>query len=156
MNARASMLICCESSGIVREAMRAQGVDAYSCDLLAADDGSPHHIQGDALAAMRSREWAAFGFHPPCTYLTSAGLHWNGRGRGWERTQEAIEFVRALMSDAGPRPYYLENPVGSWRTLPEYERPRLYAHLLRVLWRCTRSLPRCRSRCLVLRSAAGR
>lgn len=112
MNARASMLICCESSGVVRDAMRAQGVDAYSCDLLAAEDGSPHHIQGDALAAMRSREWAAFGFHPPCTYLTSAGLHWNGRGRGWERTEEALSFVRALMAEAGPRPYYLENPVG--------------------------------------------
>ena len=112
MNARASMLICCESSGLVREAMRAQGVDAYSCDLLAAEDGSPHHIQGDALAAMRGREWAAFGFHPPCTYLTSAGLHWNNRGRGHERTEEALAFVRELLALAGPRPYYLENPVG--------------------------------------------
>ena len=112
MNARASLLICCESSGVVREAFRAAGVDAWSCDLLPADDGSPHHIQGDALAAMRSREWAAFGFHPPCTFLTSAGLHWNNRGRGHERTQQALEFVRALMAEAGPRPYYLENPVG--------------------------------------------
>ena len=112
MSARASMLICCESSGVVREAFRAAGVDAWSCDLLPAEDGSPHHIRGDALAAMRSREWAAFGFHPPCTFLTSAGLHWNGRGRGWEHTEEALAFVRALMAEAGPRPYYLENPVG--------------------------------------------
>ena len=108
----AAMIICCESSGVVREAFRAAGVDAWSCDLLPADDSSPFHIQGDALAAMRSREWAAFGFHPPCTYLTSAGLHWNGRGRGWEHTEEALAFVRALMAEAGPRPYYLENPVG--------------------------------------------
>ena len=112
MNSRASMLICCESSGVVRRAFRAAGVDAWSCDLLPADDSSPFHIQGDAIAAMRSREWTAFGFHPPCTYLNSAGLHWNGRGRGWERTEEALAFVRALMAEAGPRPYYLENPVG--------------------------------------------
>lgn len=107
-----SLLICCESSGAVREAFRARGVDAVSCDLLPAEDGSPHHIQGDALAAMRSRDWSGFGFHPPCTFLTSAGLHWNGRGRGWERTEQALAFVRELFALAGDRPYYLENPVG--------------------------------------------
>lgn len=107
----ASFLVCCEHSGVVREAMRAHGIDAYSCDLLPADDDSPHHIQGDCRDAMRSRDWTGFGLHPDCTYLTVAGIHWNNRGRGWERTHAALAFVRELMALAGDRPWYLENPV---------------------------------------------
>jgi hypothetical protein len=42
------ILILCESSGTVREAFRRMGHDAWSCDLLPADDGSPYHLQCDA------------------------------------------------------------------------------------------------------------
>lgn len=102
------ILICCESSGTVREAFRAKGHDAWSCDLLPADDGSPYHIQGDCLKAL-DLGWDMFGFHPPCTYLSVSGIHWNDRGRGWENTEKALGFVRALM--ARREPWYLENPV---------------------------------------------
>ncbi|MBN9357527.1 MAG: DNA cytosine methyltransferase [Herbaspirillum huttiense] len=105
------ILIACESSGVVREAFRSMGHDAWSCDLLPADDGSEFHIQGDALEAVRGGEWDALGFHPPCTYLSVSGIHWNGRGRGWERTDKALQFVRDLIAAAGDRPFYLENPV---------------------------------------------
>ena len=40
------VLIACEYSGKVREAFRALGHDAYSCDLLAADDDSQYHYTG--------------------------------------------------------------------------------------------------------------
>lgn len=103
------ILIACESSGTVREAFRARGHDAISCDLLPADDGSPHHIRGDARAAIIRGGWDLIGMHPPCTYLSVSGIHWNERGRGWERTESALEFVRFLM--AQPVPYYLENPI---------------------------------------------
>lgn len=106
-----SFLVCCEHSGVVREAFRAKGIDAWSCDLLPADDGSPYHIQGDCREAMRSREWGGYGMHPDCTYLTVAGIHWNNRGRGWEKTNAALAFVRELMEIAGDKPSYLENPV---------------------------------------------
>lgn len=49
--------------------------------------------------------------HPPCTYLSVSGLHWNKRdpARALE-TQKALEFVEALMS--APIPLWaLENPV---------------------------------------------
>ncbi len=98
-----------ESSGVVREAFRAHGHDAWSCDLQAADDGSPFHIQGDVREAMDGG-WDMFGFHPTCTYLCGSGLHWNNRGRGWEKTDDALAFMRWLMQR--PEPYYLENPVG--------------------------------------------
>lgn len=43
----ARVLVACEFSGSVREAFRARGFHAWSCDLLPADDGSPFHYQGD-------------------------------------------------------------------------------------------------------------
>ena len=103
-------LIGCETSGVVRRAFRALGWDAWSCDLLPADDGSEFHIQADLLTVIGDG-WDFGGFHPPCTYLSASGLHWNRRRP--ERaamTESALGFVRALM--AAPFPHYLENPIG--------------------------------------------
>lgn len=105
------VLIACESSGTVRNAFRELGHDAWSCDLLPADDGSPYHIQGCALDAIRSGDWDFIGMHPPCTYLGVSGIHWNNRGRGWDETNKALQFVRDLIEAAGEVPFYLENPV---------------------------------------------
>jgi hypothetical protein len=58
-----------ETSGAVRSRLRAFGVDAWSCDLLPADDGSPFHIQGDVFD-VAGDDWAWALFHPTCTYLT--------------------------------------------------------------------------------------
>ena len=107
----ARFLVCCEHSGIVREAFRKRGLDAWSCDLLPADDNSPYHIQGDCREAMKAGHWDGFGLHPDCTYLTVAGIHWNNRGRGHEKTNAALAFVREVIEIAGDRPWYLENPV---------------------------------------------
>jgi len=41
------VLVACEFSGIVREAFRALEHDAWSCDLLPAEDNSPFHLGGD-------------------------------------------------------------------------------------------------------------
>ena len=101
------MLIVCESSGTVREAFRALGHDAWSCDLLPADDNSPNHFHCDAREV--GGDWDMMGFHPPCTYLGVSGIHWNNRGRGWDETNKALEFVRWCMSHDCP--WYLENPV---------------------------------------------
>ena len=40
-----NVLVGCEYSGRVREAFRKRGHNAVSCDLLPAEDASPHHIQ---------------------------------------------------------------------------------------------------------------
>lgn len=77
------VLIACESSGIVRDAFRAAGFDAWSCDLLPADGNSNYHIQGDAIEAIYDRPWDVLIAHPPCTYLCSSGLHWNKRTGLW-------------------------------------------------------------------------
>jgi len=111
MLAKASFLVCCESSGVVREAMRAKGIDAYSCDILPADDNSPYHIQADCRKVMLDFNWTGFGLHPDCTYLSVAGIHWNNRGRGWDKTNAALTFVKELIKLAGDKFWYLENPV---------------------------------------------
>ncbi len=104
------VLVVCESSGTVRGAFRALGHDAWSCDLLPADDGSPYHLQCDALEAIRSGKWDLVVAHPPCQFLSVSGIHWNDRGRGWENTHKALQFVRDIM-DACQCPYVIENPV---------------------------------------------
>lgn len=69
------VLIACESSGVVRRAFRARGHDAWSCDLLPADDRSSYHIQDDVLSHL-SDGWDLMIAHPPCTYLSNAGARW--------------------------------------------------------------------------------
>ena len=103
------ILIACEFSGMVRNAFRVLGHDAWSCDLLPATDKSPFHYQCD-VRDIWNMDFDLWGFHPPCTYLCSSGLHWNDRGRGWAKTNEALAFVRFLMTK--DKPWYLENPIG--------------------------------------------
>lgn len=104
------VLIACESSGTVREAFRALGHEAWSADLLPADDGSPYHIQGDVLQVL-ANGWDLMVAHPPCTYLSVSGMHWSTRGlRDPKLTEDALEFARALMDAPIPR-ICIENPV---------------------------------------------
>lgn len=106
------VLVACEFSGTVRDAFRRRGHDAYSCDLLPDARGSGFHYQGDVLALLAQKEpWDLMIAHPPCTYLSVSGLHWNKRRPGrLEKTEAALEFVRALMAAPIPR-IAIENPI---------------------------------------------
>lgn len=104
------ILVGCEESAVVRDAFRARGHDAYSCDLQASRGDSAWHITGDVLMAIRKRgPWDMGLFFPPCTYLCGSGARW------WpmklEAQHNAIEFVRHL-SDADIFRIMIENPVG--------------------------------------------
>jgi hypothetical protein len=104
------VLIACEYSGTVREAFRRRGHYALSCDLLPADDNSPHHYRGDVRDVLYDG-WDLMIAHPPCTYLAVSGLHWNKRIQGRaEKTEEALDFVRLLLNAPVDR-IALENPV---------------------------------------------
>ena len=104
------VLIACEYSGAVRDAFRARGHDAMSCDLLPTDVDGPHY-QGDVFDVI-GNGWDLMIAHPPCTYLCSSGLHWNGRVEGRAaKTEDALAFVRALFDAPIPR-IAIENPVG--------------------------------------------
>ena len=104
------VLVACEYSGIVRDAFIKRGHFAMSCDLLPTDVPGPHY-QGDVFDIIE-KDWDLMIAHPPCTYLCSSGLHWNGRVAGrQEKTDEAVEFVRRLLDANIPR-IALENPIG--------------------------------------------
>jgi len=106
------VFVACESSGVVRRAFEARGHEAWSCDLVEAEDGAARHIQADAIETAGAGGWDLMVAHPPCTYLASSGLHWTARGHRDPRlTDEAIAFVLALMAAPIPR-IAIENPVG--------------------------------------------
>ena len=104
------VLVACEYSGTVRDAFRASGHDAVSCDLLPTDVPGPHY-QGD-VADIIGDGWDMMIAHPPCTYLCSSGLHWNKRRpERAQQTEDALRFVRFLLDAPIPR-IALENPIG--------------------------------------------
>jgi hypothetical protein len=102
--------VACEFSGAVRDAFAARGHDAWSCDLLPTETPG-QHIQGDVIGVLGDG-WDLMVAHPPCTYLSVSGLHWNKRRPGRaEMTEDALAFVRRLM-DAPIPCIAIENPVG--------------------------------------------
>jgi hypothetical protein len=103
------VLIACEYSGRVREAFRRRGHDAWSCDLLPAEDDSQFHIQGDVLAVLDGG-WGLMVGHPPCTHLAVSGARHFEEKRADGRQQEAIDFFMALANAPIPR-IAIENPV---------------------------------------------
>lgn len=105
------VLVACEYSGQVRDAFRSRGHDAVSCDLLPTDVPGPH-VQGDVLPLLTGGGWDLLVAFPPCTYLCASGMHWTTRGlRDPQLTEDALDFVRALMAAPVPR-IAVENPVG--------------------------------------------
>jgi len=106
------ILVACEYSGRVREAFRAKGHEAWSCDLLDSEDNSEWHYKGDCFDLINNQKWDLMIVHPPCTYLASSGLHWNKRVQGRDKlTEEALEFVESLLNCNIPK-IALENPIG--------------------------------------------
>ena len=103
------ILVGCEYSGRVREAFRAKGHDAWSCDLLPSEDESPFHVQGDILSLLDDG-WDMTVFHPPCTHLAVSGAKHFAKKRESGVQQEALEFVRKLLAAPIPK-IALENPV---------------------------------------------
>lgn len=110
------VLIACEYSGRTRNAFAALGHDVISADFEPAEDGSPYHYQGDCFDLINDQQFDLMIAHPPCTYLSVSGLHWNKRGvlvdgrPRAELTEEALDFVRRLMDAPIPR-IAIENPV---------------------------------------------
>ena len=122
------VLISCEFSGAVRDCFIAMGHDAISCDLLPTEAIGPH-IQGDCIDAIYGDTWDLIIAHPPCTYLSSSGLHWNKKNpERAQKTEEALEFITKIWEAPCER-LCIENPVGCINTRlafmpkPQYIQP---------------------------------
>jgi hypothetical protein len=101
------VLVACEFSGIVRDAFRARGVDAVSCDLLPCERPGPH-ITADVLGVLGGG-WDLMVAFPPCTTLCNSGNRWHHHSAA---RLAGLDFVRALMAAPIPR-WAIENPPGA-------------------------------------------
>lgn len=100
------ILIACEFSGIVREAFKAKGHDAWSCDLLPSEIPGNHFI--DSVENKINLDWDMMIAFPPCTHLAVSGARWFKDKQ--KQQKEALSFVKLLLR----APIYkiaLENPI---------------------------------------------
>lgn len=111
------VLVACEFSGMVREAFKKKGHDAWSCDLLPTEIPSKKHIQDDVLQWL-DKKWDLMIAHPPCTYLANSGIGWFNEERWGEKARirkvkrkEAKDFFLKLYN-APIKKVAIENPVG--------------------------------------------
>jgi site-specific DNA-cytosine methylase len=130
------VLVACEYSGRVREAFRRRGHDAWSCDLLPAEDGSEFHFQCDVLdvpmgSVRYGERWDLMVAHPPCTHLSVSGARHFDEKRADGRQQVAIDFFLKLANLPIPR-IAIENPIcimsSVWREPDQIIQPWQFGH----------------------------
>lgn len=118
------VLVACEFSATVRDAFRARGFDAWSCDLLPTEGDPQWHFERSVFeraggyTSMDAQEWMPPAHlywdlliaHPPCTDLAVSGARHFEAKRADGRQQRALGFVRQLLG-APIRHIALENPI---------------------------------------------
>lgn len=111
------VLVACEFSGVVRRAFAMRGHDAWSCDLLPAEDRSNKHITGDVRCILRDGWDMLIVAHPPCTRLCNSGVRWLSAppaGKTLDDMWRELDEGAALFSDCWNAPVEriaVENPV---------------------------------------------
>lgn len=148
------VLIACEESQRVCSAFRERGHEAYSCDILECSGGHPEwHILGDVLPILGGHcqvttmdgavhdipdRWDLIIAHPPCTYISNAGVRFlypGGHGvLNEERLKKGIQathfFLRFLYADCAR--IAVENPIPTKvYCLPKYDQiiqPWMFGH----------------------------
>jgi hypothetical protein len=112
------VLVACEESQAVCTAFRELGHEAYSCDVIDCSGGHPEwHIKDDVLKHLNDG-WDLMIAHPPCTYLSNAGIRWFNEERYNEKAKlrkqlrdEALDFFMKFVNAPIPK-ICIENPRG--------------------------------------------
>lgn len=127
------ILVACEESQAVTIELRRLGHEAYSCDIQDCSGGHPEwHIKGDVLRLINGNcrfqtmdgewheivgKWDMLIAHPPCTYLTNAGVRhlWKGGVLNEERYALGMEARAFFMEfyNADCDRIAIENPTPS-------------------------------------------
>lgn len=112
-----NVLIACEFSGIVREAFRKLGHNAWSVDLLPSEIPG-QHLQHNIIDILENdirfkgvpalNQWDLMIAHPPCTHLAVSGARWFKNKKNEQ--EEALIFVNKLMNANIPK-ICIENPI---------------------------------------------
>lgn len=112
------ILVACEFSGVVRRSFRERGHDAWSCDLLPAEDGATIHHYQCSVHDLLGAGWDMMVAFPPCTHLCVSGARWF-KNKTVEQ-QAAISFFMDLVKAPIPK-IAIENPIGIMST--RYRKP---------------------------------
>jgi hypothetical protein len=114
------ILVACEYSGIVRDEFLKLGHDAISCDILPGESEyytkEDRHYQGDIMDILNDG-WDMMIAHPPCTYLSVAGMRWlyPGKKLNKERYKKGLEGKKFFMDlyEAPIEKICVENPISA-------------------------------------------
>lgn len=117
-------LIACERSGIVRDALRARGIEAYSCDTKPSRRPSPWHIQCDVREILWY-DWDGMIAHPVCRYMANSGVRWLHEQPGrWDLMLQGCEFYRLFQQATHIKKRAIENPVWHRYAMEQLGRPK--------------------------------
>jgi hypothetical protein len=128
------VLVACECSGMIRDALIAHGIRAISCDIKPTRRPGPHY-HGPVQDILHLRHWRGLIAHPVCKYLANSGAKhlyrringvWSvDHGRDperWARMEEGARFFN-LFRDADHIPRRaIENSI-------------MHSHALRLVGR---------------------
>jgi len=99
-----------ETSGRIRDALLARGIDAVSCDVLPTEVPGPH-IRADVRDVLRHR-WQKMIAHPTCTYLCNSGVRWlHSDPSRWPFMRAAATWFRYLDTYEAIACRAVENPI---------------------------------------------
>ena len=137
-----NILVACEVSQEITKRFFAQGHNVYSCDIQETKLLPERHINGDVLPIINGScqfktqdgkihyidsTWDLLIAHPPCTYLSNAGIkYFNFQKYGAKAVirralrQEAFEFFMKFVN-CNAKHICIENPVGYIST--HYRKP---------------------------------
>lgn len=112
-------LVACERSGIVRDALRAVGQEAYSCDTFPSRRPSPYHLQC-RVEQILHYPWDGLIAHPVCRVMTNSGVRWlylGGRKENgidtarWQELESAVAFYKLFCEATHIPRRAVENPI---------------------------------------------
>lgn len=105
-----NILIACEYSGRVRDAFKARGHYAVSCDLLPTERAGEHYM-GPVEDFLYMVEWDMIIAFPPCTYLCNSGVRWlNTDPSRWAELDKGAEFFNLFLNHPCEK-IAIENPI---------------------------------------------
>ena len=106
------VLVACEMSGRVTDALLDRGVDAWSCDILDCVGKHPErHFKAPVQRVLASQAWDALIAFPPCTHLSNAGQAYRHEKMLDGRLADGYNFFMSLW-EYPIRIKALENPLG--------------------------------------------
>lgn len=109
------VVVLFERSGIVRDAFRRRGHDAWSCDIESCESDPAYHYQMDAFECVEKHGPFDLGIaHPNCTHLSVSGAHLFKAKQADGRQGGAIaDFMRVteLRARGYVKRLAIENPI---------------------------------------------